>query len=263
MKRNHRKLTGVQHQALNEGRYHLRRYFPNEQLSDLIEQFWLVNWDLRGEKTHTQKNLPDPNFHLILDNRTIKLIGPVSKAYSYTMEGTGKIIGIKFELGALSDYLDSPLSDYVNKELDIQELVSFDVGAFIDQVDELDSDEQIIDAVQTYLRPFAVAPSFGLTRAQNLVSLIKSDQGITRVEHLSERSNLAIRTIQRSFKNYIGLSPKWLIRKYRLHQALELLERRDVSFLDMVDRLGYTDQSHLIRDFKEIVGVTPNNYINQ
>ena len=262
MKRIDKKLTGVQHHTLNKGRYHLRRYYPSEQLSELVEQFWLVNWDLAGEKSHTQKNLPDPNFHLILDNRTIKLIGPVSKAYSYKMEGTGKIIGIKFELGALSGYLDSPLSHYVNKELDIQELTNFDVDTFLSEVDDLDCDEQIINTVQTYLAPFAISPSLELTRVRKLVNLIKTDLDITRVEHLSDRSNLAIRTIQRSFKDYVGLSPKWLIRKYRLHQALELLERQDVSFLDMVDWLGYTDQSHLIRDFKEIVGVTPSKYIN-
>jgi len=262
LKSNDKKLTGVLHHKLSAERYHLRRYFPCAPLKDLIEQFWLVNWDLKGEKPHIQKNLPDPNFHLILDNRKMKLIGPISKTYSYKMEGTGNIIGIKFALGALSDHLESPAASYVDKEIDFQQLVDFDVETLISTLSGLKSDEQIIDILQAYMTPFAITPSSGLTRVRELISLIKNDSEITKVEHLSEKSNISIRTIQRCFQHYLGLSPKWLIRKYRLHQALELLKQQDVNFLDVVEWLGYADQSHLIRDFKEMIGVTPNNHIH-
>jgi len=177
------------------------------------------------------------------------------------MEGVGKVIGIKFALGALSDFLESPLSMYVDKELDFQQLVNFDVDTLISKLDGLQDDEQIVEILQTYLTPFVITPSLELIRVRELVNRIKNDSDITRVEHLSKKTNLSIRTIQRCFKYYLGLNPKWLIRKYRLHQALELIEKEDVNFLDIVEWLGYTDQSHLIRDFREIIGITPNNYI--
>ena len=91
MKDNDKMLTGVLHHKLSSERYHLRRYFPNSTLKGLIEQFWLVSWDLEDKDSHTQKNLPDPNFHLILDNQKIKLIGPISKTYSYKMEVWGTL----------------------------------------------------------------------------------------------------------------------------------------------------------------------------
>jgi len=263
LKSNIKNPTGVQHHKLSAERYHLRRYFPDDPLIVLIEQFWLVNWDLRDEINHMQKNLPDPNFHLILDNRKLKLIGPISKTYSYKMEGVGKVIGIKFALGALSDFLEPPLSKYVDKEFDFQQLVNFDVDTLISKLDRLEDDEQIIDILQTYMTPFAITSSSELIRVRELVNRIKNDSDITRVEHLSKKTDISIRTIQRCFKYYLGLSPKWLIRKYRLHQALELIDKENVNFLDIVEWLGYTDQSHLIRDFKEIIGVTPKNYIHQ
>ena len=127
MKSNDNKIAGILHHRKSAEQYHLRRYFPDAHLSDLIEQFWLVDWDLRGKRAHTQQNLPDPNFHLILDNRQVKLIGPVSKAYSYKMEGKGRILGVKFSLGALSTHLELSPSNYVDKELDIQGVFDFDV----------------------------------------------------------------------------------------------------------------------------------------
>ena len=260
------------HHKLSAERYNLRRYFPSVPLGDLIEQFWFVSWDLKDDKSYTQQNLPDPNFHLIVDFRTVdsqvvdikkvKLIGPISKSYSYKMEGAGEIIGIKFALGALSGYLESPLSHYVDKEIDFQQLVNIDVDSLISRLLNANDDEKKIDVLHDFIAQFNSASSSELIRIRELVNHIKNSADITKVEHLSEKSNISIRTIQRCFQQYLGLSPKWLIRKYRLHQALELLEQQKVNLLDIVELLDYTDQSHLIRDFKDMIGVTPKDYIH-
>ena len=263
MKINNKKLTGVQHLQISAERYHLRRYIPDTPLITLVEQFWLVNWYLTDEIPHIQKNLPDPNFHLIFENQKLKLIGPISKTYNYKMEGVGQIIGIKFQLGALSNHLALPISNYVDKEVNLQKLINFDVDELIATLNGIKNDEQIIERLKTYMVPLVTTPSSDLIKVRELVNLIKNDTGIIKVEQLSVKSKLSIRTIQRYFKHHLGLSPKWLIRKYRLHQALDLLEQQEVNFLDIVEYLGYTDQSHLIRDFKEIIGVTPNNYLNR
>jgi len=273
LKINDKKLTGVLHHKLSAELYNLRRYFPSDPLGDLIEQFWFVSWDFNDDKSHTQQNLPDPNFHLIIDFRTVdsqvvdikkvKLIGPISKSYSFKMEGAGEIIGIKFALGALSAYLESPLAHYVDKEIDFQKLVNIDVDSLISMLLAGKNDEQKVDILHAFIAQFNRPPSSELIRIRELVNHIKNNVDITKVEHLSEKSNISIRTIQRCFQQYLGLSPKWLIRKYRLHQALELLEQQKVNLLDIVALLDYTDQSHLIRDFKDMTGVTPKKYIHK
>jgi len=63
-----------------------------------------VDWELKAGLSHKQQNLPDPNFHLIIDNGKIKLIGPVSKVYTYKMLGKGSLFGIKFHTGALTHF---------------------------------------------------------------------------------------------------------------------------------------------------------------
>jgi AraC-like DNA-binding protein len=246
----------VLHHTKSKPNYQLRRYFPEPPLHDFIEQFWFVNWDLTSHLTHTQQNLPDPNFHLVISNTSSTVIGPVSKVYSYEMKGKNKLIGIKFKLGVLTNLLQNPLANYVDKEVPVDE-------AFGTQVPTLSgSDIQICTQLQHYLTPFLTPISEPQLTTQALINLIKHNKKIYTVAQLAEHANISTKTVQRYFNQYIGLTPKWLIRKYRLQHALHALETNTASILDIVEQLEYTDQSHLIRDFKELIGVTPTTYFN-
>lgn len=257
---NHNPITGVLHQRQSAELYQLRRYFPDAALTELIEQFWLVDWDLRGKASHIQQNLPDPNFHLVISNGTASLLGPVSKSYSYEMQGKGQIIGVKFALGALAELLNFKPADFIDQQLDVQQLFAIDSRQLLSELSMANSDQQRVAILQCCFKPFAIAPSVQAARVRQLVHLIKQHSDITKVELLSERSNLSVQAIQRCFRQYLGITPKWLIRKYRLHHCLLLLEQQSVEIADLVEALGYTDQSHLIRDFREFLGVTPAAY---
>lgn len=249
------------HQRESEANYRLRRYFPHEQFQGFIEQFWLVNWHLPDTKPHIQRNLPDPNFHLVISKEQLKVYGPVSKVYSYRMVGAGRLIGVKFEVGALQQLLPDPIGSYIDKELDAKEVFGPDAEDILLPLYGYESDTKIVSELQDYLASFISPISVQLATTQHLVSVIKNNAEICRVEQLSACSNLSPRAIQRYFATYVGLPPKWLIRKYRLGRALEELENDKVDILDIVSSLEYVDQSHLIRDFQHILGITPSRYM--
>jgi AraC-like DNA-binding protein len=67
------------------------------------------------------------------------------------------------------------------------------------------------------------------------------------------------RALQRLFRCWVGVSPKTVVRRYRLVEAAEALEKNAVSSLtELAHALGYFDQSHFVRDFKATVGTTPS-----
>jgi AraC-like DNA-binding protein len=69
------------------------------------------------------------------------------------------------------------------------------------------------------------------------------------------------RTLQRLFARYVGVSPKWVIQRYRLHEAAERLAAGElIHQAELALDLGYSDQAHFVRDFKSIVGVSPAAY---
>jgi AraC-like DNA-binding protein len=90
---------------------------------------------------------------------------------------------------------------------------------------------------------------------------IATDQELRRVAALAEVFGLPERRLQRLFAEYVGVSPKWVMRRARL---LEAARRADAG--DVVDwgalalDLGYADQAHLTRDFTATLGVPPARY---
>ncbi|MGI8987080.1 MAG: helix-turn-helix domain-containing protein [Nocardioidaceae bacterium] len=69
------------------------------------------------------------------------------------------------------------------------------------------------------------------------------------------------RTLQRLTARRIGLSPKWLIKRRRLHEAAGALRSTVRPALARIAAdLGYSDQAHFTRDFRRVTGLTPGEY---
>jgi AraC-like DNA-binding protein len=72
---------------------------------------------------------------------------------------------------------------------------------------------------------------------------------------------MSVRSLQRLFSQYVGVSPKWVIRRYRLHELLERMHSGEQpDWAQLAAELGYFDQAHLSNDFKAITGYTPTEY---
>jgi AraC-like DNA-binding protein len=91
--------------------------------------------------------------------------------------------------------------------------------------------------------------------------LAEADRTVRRLADLSERAGIGPRTLQRMFLQYAGVSPTWVIRRYRLLEAAESVrEGKRVSWAEIAAGLGYADQAHLTRDFRAAIGQTPSAY---
>ena len=98
-------------------------------------------------------------------------------------------------------------------------------------------------------------------QAAALVSRITDDPGLRRVDQLSAASGMTARTLQRLFADYVGVSPKWVMRRARLHEAAERADSGEpVDWAALASDLGYADQAHLTRDFTVTIGVPPTRY---
>ncbi|MED4899586.1 helix-turn-helix domain-containing protein, partial [Brevibacillus porteri] len=94
-----------------------------------------------------------------------------------------------------------------------------------------------------------------------IVRMIQADRSVLKVEDAVQLTGMNMRTMQRLFDRYVGVSPKSVIQRYRLHEAAEQIDQGTVQdWLDLSTSLGYYDHSHFIRDFRAIVGVAPNEY---
>jgi AraC-like DNA-binding protein len=94
-----------------------------------------------------------------------------------------------------------------------------------------------------------------------IVHALLYDRSINRVDDVTARFGLSARSLQRLFQRYVGVSPKWVLQRYRLHEAAaRLAEGTSGTWAEVAVELGYCDQSHFIRDFTRAVGMTPVAY---
>jgi AraC family transcriptional regulator len=77
---------------------------------------------------------------------------------------------------------------------------------------------------------------------------------------LASAVNLSESWFSLVFKNTTGLtSYQWQLGK-RVDQARLLLSESDLSVADIADRLGFADQAHLTRAFRQLTGETPASW---
>jgi transcriptional regulator GlxA family with amidase domain len=94
-----------------------------------------------------------------------------------------------------------------------------------------------------------------------IMRTILSAPELTRVEQLVERTGVSARSLQRLFREYVGVTPKWVLQRVRLHEAAERIADDPAADAAMLALdLGYFDQAHFIKDFKAVVGRSPAEY---
>jgi len=102
---------------------------------------------------------------------------------------------------------------------------------------------------------------------ENIIDTVKKIIGskhITRVIELLESSYYGKRHLSRKFHAIIGLNPKSFIKIIRLRLCLENIRIKKVISPEMLlKEFGYYDRSHMIREFKEILSLTPTSYLEE
>ena len=66
--------------------------------------------------------------------------------------------------------------------------------------------------------------------------------------------------LERAMTRVLGLSPKQLVLRLRLEQAIGELDSTDDSIGAIAQRCGYYDQSAFTRHFTRVVGLSPGAY---
>ena len=84
--------------------------------------------------------------------------------------------------------------------------------------------------------------------------------GITTLDELCAHAGYSKRTLQRLFREYVGVTPKWVLRRVRLHEAAERMADGGGDWAAMALDLGYFDQAHFIKAFKSAIGRSPAEY---
>lgn len=242
-------------------RFRLARYESAPDLKSFVEHFWIVAWDLRGQEPHVQKTLPYPCVHLVFDAGRTAIFGVMRGAFEYRLEGVGRVLGVRFRAGGFRGVLGGSLTTITDRTLPLSSVYELDADAAEAAVLGAEGDGGMIHTAEEILRTRLPAADDTVGVVGGIIERIGADRTINRVDELADLVGMNERALQRLFSDYVGVSPKWVICRFRLHEAASrLAKEEDVNLTVLAQDLGYADQAHFTRDFKAIVGRSPSDY---
>jgi AraC-like DNA-binding protein len=230
-------------------------------LAAFVEHYWIVRWDLRGHAPFEQETLPHPSVHLVLDPPRSGIFGVVTTRFARTLEDRGLAFGVKFRPAGFFPFARRPVCDFTDQIVPVSSVFDGDAGSLEREVLGLADSAAQVDRVEAFLRANLPAPDPNVELLGRVVDLVLEHRDIVRVEDLAARAGMNARTLQRLFRRYVGVGPKWVIRRYRLHEAADRLAGgHTVEQAALAHDLGYFDQAHFIKDFTALVGRSPGSY---
>lgn len=229
-------------------RVKFRRAAAAAALRPYVEHYWLIDWDLA--EPYEQHVLPHPCVNIVFqrygDEFFAETAGVGVELFSIKLHGTGSVAGVQFRPGGFRPFYGRPVSALTGLRVPIEnppEILGADPAAALD----------------AYLLGLNPQPDPQADLAMELADAIRQDRAVSRVDRFAESRGLSVRALQRIFSDYVGVSPKWVVLRYRIQEAIELAGP-DVNWAALAAELGYSDQAHLVRDFTATIGVSPAAY---
>ncbi|WP_328645178.1 helix-turn-helix domain-containing protein [Amycolatopsis sp. NBC_00348] len=257
----HRIPQGIVAAATARTMFTLTRYPPVPELAECVDYHWVLHWDRRGKPPHEQRVLPNLAVHATFFPTASGVYGPGREVFSHRLEGRVQGLGVRFRPGCFRAFLDGPVSDIADRAVPLTDVFGAKAREAAESVRTAPDDAQMVGAIDNLLIANAAVLRPAAREAAAAVESIARDPGITRVAQLCTDTGLTTRSLQRLFAEHVGCAPKWAIRIYRLNDAAHRITTEGpVDYAGLAARLGYSDQSHFIRDFAAVTGQSPGEY---
>ncbi|WP_185958240.1 helix-turn-helix domain-containing protein [Fodinibius sediminis] len=242
-------------------KYDYSKCMPSEDLQYFIEYYWFMDWNLEGD-SYKQEIKSYPSVHLVLEKGNSWIWGVVTSNFRRTIKGEGSAVGIKFRPGGFYPFYESPVSAISDGVLDPGKVFDTDITKLEEDIISPDSRDKAVKRTEHFLREHLPERDERIDRVNNLIEAVKNDERLINVDQLVDRMAISKRSLKKLFKWYVGVSPQWIIKRFRIHEVAKKIADKEnpADWIELALGLGYYDQAHFIKDFKTFMGKTPTEY---
>jgi AraC-like DNA-binding protein len=246
----------------SEAKFELRRYDPgNSTMAEIVSHYWVVAWDLTGQPAYESESLPYPNVHMVFQRGSSGIFGVPRGKFVRRLTGKDRAFGISFRPGGFHALVQTPVHRFTNRRTLIVDVFGGAGQELEEAMLRTEDDLERIGVAEGFFHARAVRIEPAGEFACHVVDRIAGDRNMLKVEDVARAEGVSRRKLERVFREYVGVGPKWVVQRFRLFEAAESLARDpDASPADLAQQLGYTDQAHFSRDFKMMVGCSPGDY---
>ena len=250
---------------------------PSRALAAVIKHFW----ELKDEGTSSEPEviLPDgcPELVFNLSDRFERIdgdrteiqpatlfAGQISRNITIRPTGNISLFAVRFQPAGASVLGRFSLHELTDQTFSIASVLGRDGTELEERLNVAPNfDAKIAEFERFIFRTIRGDAKMG-TIVTPSIKLIHKYQGNIAISNLTRSLNTSERDLERNFRERVGLSPKKYARIVRFQSVLRSIESSaDSKMLDAALSFGYFDQSHMIRDFREFSGKSPQDYFNE
>jgi AraC-like DNA-binding protein len=254
------------------------RHRPSAPLDRYVEWLWWSQRDL--PQLYCEHMLPSASTQLLFalsggaytwrrkssdENSTVWTRGVVhGPQWSYFVSGPkpcGAVAGVSFRTGAASAMLGVPITELTDRHIAIDALWGARGRSTHQRLLDADQPMAVLRALEQELmsrltRPLLLHPAVAHALADPV-----QGWGFTRISNVQRQAGYSPKHFIALFHDAVGLTPKHYYRVKRFTAALHAIAGgANSSLAELAAALGYADQSHLSREFRDFAGITPTRY---
>ena len=189
----------------------------------------------------------------------VNAIGPLKRARRKVFESPSLCIRIVLRAGRARALLGTPMHELADRIVPIEDLWR-DAGAQLRESLAATDLPRAIELVESALRDRLAGSDVETSRDEFLADAMRAlDVGDDRIATVARDLGLSDRHLRRLFQEHLGMTPKHYARIARLGRVLS---RRPSPWAAVAAEAGFHDQSHLIREFRDLLQVTPQSFRN-
>lgn len=243
---------------------HVRRA-PSAALRPFVEHLWCVQWQRPAGVAQRVATVPHPCAHWTFEADACTLTGPQTRLWQRDLTPRGEVLGIKFRPEGFRAYWGSPVSglrDVIQPSNELPALAfARDLGEHLfNELAGVSLDTRF-DAIEYTLEHALPVLAQEQLQLAALIDTARDDRELLRADAWAERAGLSLRQLQRLLTDWVGVGPKWILARYRLHEALHRLQQQPMPRLaDLAADIGFADAAHFSRCFRGVLGLSPQQY---
>ncbi|WP_304957291.1 helix-turn-helix domain-containing protein [Bacteroides caecimuris] len=246
---------------------------PTPALKPFIRYYWILQDSTSG--IVSQRTLPTGCISLVfhrgerlkVTNRNELqphsfICGQESGYSDVTSTGDIEMIVVVFQPHAAKIFFRMPVTLLRDRNVAVADIENTALRDLAHKVEDSENHDTCIELIENYFYKCLMhGTTYHLPRLAEVVRYINNSTQ-TNIKTLANIACLSEKQFCRVFSEHIGTTPKDFLRVVRMQRTLSVLQRNPrIGFAQLSYECGYTDQSHMIKEFKLFSGYTPKEYI--
>jgi AraC-like DNA-binding protein len=225
-------------------------------LDALVRHVWVVRWDLPDGQRRPQRVLTYPACNVVISSQDAFLYGPDPTISIRELSGRSWVVGILLRPAAGRILTHAPADALVASREPLPDAPHRDVT---DVMSTGAAPADVADILRGWLAPLADQVDESGHAINEICRIAEERDDVVRVAELATLMGMTPRTLSRLTRHQIGVTPKWLIECRRLQRAATtLFTQPDTDLATLARALGYADQAHFTRRYRDVLGETPD-----